>query len=94
MDSFSNMVGVLEEKTLQLLERKKELMSEMTALKSELNKQQLKSISMEKEIDELKEKNKILRISKGVEGDDKGEIRLKINEIVREVDKCISQLNQ
>lgn len=94
MDSFANMVGILEEKTLQLLERKKELMLEVTALKGQLKEQQSKSISMETEIDELKEKNKILRISKGVEGEDKGEIRLKINEIVREVDKCISQLNQ
>lgn len=94
MDSFANMVGILEEKTLQLLERKKELMLEVTALKGQLEAQQSKSISMEKEIDELKEKNKILRISKGVEGEDKGEIRLKINEIVREVDNCISQLNQ
>ena len=57
---------------------------------------ELKEISFqqEQEIEKLVEKNKILRIAGASKGGDSREIKLKINEIVREVDKCIAQLNQ
>ena len=48
-----------------------------------------------KEIDTLKDKIKIMSISKYVDAS-KGDIRqtkLKINEYIREIDKCIAQLN-
>lgn len=48
-----------------------------------------------KEIDDLKDKIKIMSISKSVDAS-KGDIRqtkLKINEYIREIDKCIAQLN-
>ena len=48
-----------------------------------------------KEIDVLKDKIKIMSISKSVDAS-KGDIRqtkLKINEYIREIDKCIAQLN-
>ena len=48
-----------------------------------------------KEIDALKDKIKIMSISKSVDAS-KGDIRqtkLKINEYIREIDKCIAQLN-
>lgn len=48
-----------------------------------------------KQIDDLKDKIKIMSISKSVDAS-KGDIRqtkLKINEYIREIDKCIAQLN-
>ena len=48
-----------------------------------------------KEINALKDKIKIMSISKSVDAS-KGDIRqtkLKINEYIREIDKCIAQLN-
>ena len=48
-----------------------------------------------KEIDALMDKIKIMSISKSVDAS-KGDIRqtkLKINEYIREIDKCIAQLN-
>ena len=48
-----------------------------------------------KEIDDLKDKIKLMSISKSVDVS-KGDIRqtkLKINEYIREIDKCIAQLN-
>jgi hypothetical protein len=47
------------------------------------------------EINTLKDKIKIISISKSVDAS-KGDIRqtkLKINEYIREIDKCIAQLN-
>jgi hypothetical protein len=44
----------------------------------------------------LDEQNKAIRIARHVSGDtDKNlAIKLKINELVREIDKCIAQLNR
>ena len=53
-----------------------------------------KSVLQDKEIEELVEKNKILRIAGGSNDGSSREVKFKINEIVREVDKCIAQLNQ
>ena len=48
------------------------------------------------EIEELKDKNKLIKIAKSLEGDNsgKGELKYKINEILREVDRCMALLNK
>ena len=48
-----------------------------------------------KNIQELKEKNKILKLSVSLQGDgqDAQSAKKKINELVREIDKCIALLN-
>jgi hypothetical protein len=49
----------------------------------------------DKNIDELKEKNKILKISSSLnnDGSDKSS-KKQINDLVREIDKCIALLNK
>jgi len=92
MANFSGTLASIEEKLSHLIKRKK-------ALENDLNESRKRQKELEEtlaqqsvELDELKEKNKILRIVKSTEGDNR-EIKLKINEIVREVDRCIAQLN-
>ena len=63
-------------------------------IKEELEELKEKSVLQDKEIEELVEKNKILRIAGGSNDGSSREVKFKINEIVREVDKCIAQLNQ
>lgn len=50
------------------------------------------------EIEELKEKNKLIKIAKSLDGkSNEGnatELKLKINEILREVDRCVALLNK
>ena len=52
--------------------------------------------SKENEISELQEKIKLMNISKSVDASKQEvkETRLKINEYVREIDKCIALLNK
>lgn len=48
-----------------------------------------------KQVEELKEKLKVISLAKrfdGEESDDKKELKLKINEMMRELDKCIAVL--
>ena len=94
MGDFSDDFLVLEQSVQQLIQKKKEVEGTLEMLKVELEVLKEKSALQEKEIEELVEKNKILRIAGGTKGEGSREIKLKINEIVREVDKCIAQLNQ
>lgn len=73
--------------------------NKLKEINESLNAQKVKLISdietKNKEIDALKDKIKIMSISKSVDAS-KGDIRqtkLKINEYIREIDKCIAQLN-
>lgn len=94
MADFSSNFNQLEDNVKSLIEQKKRLEIELKEVKrnNEILTEQLKSY--ENEIEDLREKNKILRIAGGASDGDSREIKLKINEIVREVDKCIAQLNQ
>ena len=93
--SLNNLINSIENKLNNLLsayQKEKEinlnLSQENESLVSEIRQKS-------KEIDDLKDKIKLMSISKSVDVS-KGDIRqtkLKINEYIREIDKCIAQLN-
>lgn len=94
MSQLSDQFRTLESQVKQLIKIKQSLENEVEVLKSDQLKLSTELSDREKTISELKEKNSILRIAGGSKGEDNREMKLKINEIVREVDKCIAQLNQ
>jgi len=93
--SLNNLINSIENKLNNLLsayQKEKKinlnLSKENASLVSEIKQKS-------KEIDDLKDKIKLMSISKSVDvskGDIK-ETKLKINEYIREIDKCIAQLN-
>lgn len=93
--SLNNLINSIENKLNNLLsayQKEKEinlnLIQENASLVSEIKQKS-------KEINDLKDKIKLMSISKSVDVS-KGDIRqtkLKINEYIREIDKCIAQLN-
>ena len=50
----------------------------------------------EKKIEEIEKKYKVLKMAKSLEGasSESKDVKLKINEMVREIDKCIALLNK
>lgn len=94
MSSFSEDFLTLERNVQQLIQKNKTGEEELNKIKSELGEWKEKSRLQAEEIEKLVEKSKILRIAGGAKNGESREIKLKINEIVREVDKCIAQLNQ
>lgn len=95
MSSFSDLVNKLESKVLILLEQKRALATEVEVFRNEIAQLQKENKQLNEQLLTLEERNQILRIAKGkVSKEERAEMKLKINEIVREVDKCISQLNQ
>ena len=90
--------------TIDRLHNKLEsLVANYNHLKEELNASNQKVDVLSKQLDEqnqtikqLNEKNKVLKLSssiQGEQGDDKA-AKQKINELVREIDKCIALLNK
>ena len=82
-------VGKLIEKYTQLKAEKKDLLQDNDALNAQLQEKQ-------KQVVALQDKVKLMNISKSVDIDkeDVKATRLKINEYVREIDKCIALLNK
>ena len=81
-------VGKLIEKYTQLKAEQKDLLQDNDALNAQLQEKQ-------KQVVALQDKVKLMNISKSVDvsKQEVKETRLKINEYVREIDKCIALLN-
>lgn len=92
---ISLIVSSLQSKVekLVLLHRKAE--EEATQLKED-NEFLRKSLQKQKgDFSELEERNKVLKLAKSLSsaGGKNTEVKLKINELVREIDKCIALVN-
>jgi uncharacterized protein YlxW (UPF0749 family) len=70
-----------------LVEKNDKLSNEIEKIKQELNEKN-------QQVSELNNKIKLLKIVKSVDGESTKEVKLKINEMVREIDKCIAQINR
>ena len=90
-----NIISSLEIKINKLLSSFNNLKLVNDELKNENSRLSLELEDKYKEINALNDKIKIMSISKSVDvsNNDVKENRLKINEYIREVDKCIALLN-
>lgn len=71
-----------------LQEENKQLKTEVNTLKSEIEK-------LESRVFELQEKQKTIKLAKSLNKEEKRtDVKLKINELVREIDHCIGLLNK
>ncbi|RZP04604.1 MAG: hypothetical protein EVA43_01475 [Flavobacteriales bacterium] len=96
MSNLSGIVDSLENRVIKLLQEyeilkslKIKLEDEITILKSQQDQNII-------EIDFWKDECNTLRIANSMLGSNKNkrETKLKINELVREIDKCITQLSE
>ena len=94
---MKNLVGNIENKVNKLIQLYQSVQKEKEEILTENNKLELDLSDKEKTIKRLEEKIKLLRITKSVSAQDNErnkESRQKINEYVREIDKCIALLNK
>ena len=93
---MKNIVNKIEVKLGKLIDKYQYVKQEKLILQQE-NEDFFASLKLKEiEILNLKEKVKLMNISKSVDASnqDVKETRLKINEYVREIDKCIALLNK
>ena len=94
MDKFLIIVSGLEYKIKKVVDLQNKISNENIKLKQELH--EIKNIIENQKviITNLEEKVKVLKVARGLEaGNDNNQAKLKINELVREIDKCIALLN-
>ena len=86
----------IKDKVQLLKDRMREHLDENIQLKRKNEDLQLVVRQKQSVIDELEQKNQQLSLVKSImaEGDDSQDARIRINKIVREIDKCIALLNR
>ena len=93
---MKTIINSIEVKVGKLIEKLSQMQSERSELQNNNNTLVAKLEEQEKKIIALQDKVKLMNISKSVDTDkdDVKATRLKINEYVREIDKCIALLNK
>ncbi len=95
MKDISILVSGVRKKAEKLIEKQIVLKEKNESLSNEIDKIKLELTEKNQQISELNDKIKLLKIAGSVgEGESTKEVKLKINEMVREIDKCIAQINR
>lgn len=96
MSDLKSIASSIESKVEKLLDLHNRVKKELTYLKSENTHLNQTIEQQKKAIKDLEEKGKILKLSKSLSttNENTTELKLKINELIREVDRCISLLNK
>ena len=93
---MKTIINSIEVKVAKLIDKFSQLKREKSELQKNNDDLHVKLQQQEEKIVALHDKIKLMNISKSVDTDknDLKETRLKINEYVREIDKCIALLNK
>lgn len=94
MKDLSLLVSNIKQKAEKLVAKQQLLEKENKTLVDEIEKVKKELEDKSQQILELNEKVKLLKLAKNVDGESTKEVKLKINEMVREIDKCIAQINR
>ena len=93
--SLDNQFNTLIDKLQQLLKQYNRLQKENERLKEELQQSKSKDTETQRRMEELGQQVSILKVASGEMSEkDKKDFEKKINQYVREIDKCISFLSQ
>ncbi len=94
MDDLSILVSGIEFKLKKLISENIKLKNDITVINEKLIQQNNLIDNQEKTITTLEEKIKILKITKTLTSSkDSHDVKIKVNEALREIDKCIGLLN-
>lgn len=95
MSDLKSISASLENKIEKLVDLHHRAKKELSALQNH-NTNLTQTISQQKQsIKELEERSKVLKLSKSIStNENTTELKLKINELIREVNKCIALLNK
>ncbi|HYK57377.1 MAG TPA: hypothetical protein VEV15_12990 [Flavisolibacter sp.] len=93
--SLDQQFNSINEKLQQLLKQYSRLQKENEQLKEELQQVRNTETATQQKMEELQQQVSILKVASGeLSEKDKKEFEKKINQYIREIDKCISFLSQ
>ena len=96
MSDLKSIASSLESKIEKLVDLHHRTKKELSGLKTENTHLNQTVVQQKQAMKDLEEKSKVLKLSKSLSNTNENttELKLKINELIREVDKCISLLNK
>jgi len=96
MSNLSEIVDSLENRVGKLLQEYENLKNKKSKLEEEITVLMTQQDQYSNEIENWREECNALKLSNSMLGSNeyKRETKLKINELVREIDKCITQLSE
>ncbi len=95
MNSLDNAVVDIESKVDKLLKKYKKAEEEKLALENEVKALKNQLDQQRNLVEELKAKNTLIKLAKSLNdtNEKSSDVKLKINQLVREIDRCISLLS-
>lgn len=95
-NQYDNLISAFELKLRKLISEYKSLQAQNDFLKGELERKQNDLMVAHKEVLDLRENYDHLRtgLSLAITDKDKEDSKLRINKLIREIDKCIALLNE
>ena len=96
MSEYESIISALNNKALKMISAIEKLKAEKAALQKELEQANNALKSKELDCHDLNVKYENLKLAKVIQlsGSDLHDAKIKVNRIVREIDKCISLLNR
>lgn len=96
MNTSEPTISGIKQKINALALQKKELTERVASLENQVSKLESAASGQKEELDSMAEKNKILIMAKALKSSDQeaSGSKQKINELVREIDRCIALLNK
>lgn len=96
MEAMEHRLAAIRAKVERLLQENSAMKADYESMQSRVAEFE-KTIELQKNtIAELTERNKMIKLAKNLSlsGSDSFDIKIKINEMVREIDRCIDLLNE
>lgn len=95
IDTFLQQIEQIRQKVVRLQRRNQQLEAGQQVWREKSQALQLQLQESRRMVGELESQLKILKIAKGIQQDPKAkqEAKLKINEFIKEIDKCIALMN-
>lgn len=96
MEQLAQRLQEIKRKTVVILEENRALKAENERLRAETEEQEKTIVLQKNTITEVTEQIKMIKLAKNLSlsGNDNFDIKIKINELVREIDRCIDLLNE
>ena len=95
MKSASTLITGIEYKVRKLIEQIEILENENSQLNTKIEQLKTNIKSLELSLDEQQQRIKVLKLAKSLNKEEsKTEVKLKINELLREIDNCVRLLNK
>lgn len=95
MESAGTIIAGIDYKVRKLISQIEKLDNENKELNNKINELKTNIRNLELNISEQQDKIKVLKLAKSLNKEEsKTEVKLKINELLREIDNCVRLLNK